>query len=451
MKSVKKFLAIVVFAATLAGCVTNNRETGSNLITDDFLLTAKIASFDLPITNKVSDSVQATTGKHILLGSLRDELYGEVSSDGASVILPYSDSTDFGENPVLHSAYLSLHIDTTLYTDPTQEGIHQNITIYKLITPLDSTKNFTNSLTEADYDPTPINKGNPIIYTSGKLRIDITDEYAQELLNTTPEEFKDFKLFTERIKGFYITTDEQNSMQPGRLNILSLGKSILYLNYRMTDPKRNIYDLDTTESFSFGYSIAMNNFRTGSKHLENENPSDYIYLESLNGIKGHIDAKQLKTMLDTWIDENGYSNRTVVLSRAELTLPYEAPEDYTTFDKLSPKYIYCFTNNPAATDTLRFYKPLPEVDYVPNKGYIDRSLMQYTMDITSYIQNLITTPIEEVDATKNLWIAPMDSYTDKAGFVYFDFDNTNYRRIVINGPTAQRKPQLTLTYTVMQY
>ena len=73
------------------------------------------------------------------------------------------------------------------------------------------------------------------------------------------------------------------------------------------------------------------------------------------------------------------------------------------------------------------------------------------MDITSYIQNLITTPIEEVDATKNLWIAPMDSYTDKAGFVYFDFDNTNYRRIVINGPTAQRKPQLTLTYTVMQY
>ena len=102
MKSVKKFLAIVVFAATLTGCVTNNRETGSNLITDDFLLTAKIASFDLPITNKVSDSVQATTGKHILLGSLRDELYGKVSSDGASIILPYSDSTDFGENPVLH-------------------------------------------------------------------------------------------------------------------------------------------------------------------------------------------------------------------------------------------------------------------------------------------------------------------------------------------------------------
>ena len=451
MMSVKKLLAIVLSTASLIGCVPNNRETGSNLITDDFLLTAQIASFDLPITNKVSDSVQATTGKHILLGNLRDDVFGEVSSDGASIILPFSDSTDFGDNPVLRSAYLSLQIDTTVFTDPSQEGIHQNISIYKLTSALDSTKNFTNSLTEADYDPTPINKGNPIIYTSGKLRIDITDEYAQELLNTTPEEFKDFKLFTERIKGFYIRTNEQNSMQSGRLNILSLGKSILYLNYTMTDPDRNIYDLDTTESFSFGYSLAINNFKTNSKHLENENPSDYLYIESLNGIKGHVDAKKLKTMLNTWIDENGYSDRTIVLSRAELTLPYEAPEDYTLFDKLTPKYLYCFTNVPSATDTLRFYKPLPEVDYVPNKGYIDRSLMQYTMDITSYIQDLITTPIEEVEEKHNLWIAPMDSYTDNAGYVYFDFDNTNYTRITLNGPNAARKPRLTLTYTVMKY
>lgn len=451
MMSVKKLLATGLFISTIASCVPNNRETGSELITDDFLLTAKIATFDVPVTNKTSDSVQATTGKHIMLGSLKDEIFGEVYSDGASVIIPYSDSTYFGENPILRSAYISLDIDTTLFLDPSQEGIHQNIKIYKLISTLDSTKNFTNSITEEDYDPIPINKGNPIIYKSGRMRIDLTDEYAQELLNTTREEFQDFKLFTERIKGFYIKTDRQKTTESGRMNFLNLGSSILYLNYNMTDPERDIYDLDTTESFSFGYSLAVNNFQTGSSHLENDNPSEELYIESLNGIKGHIDARRLKQMFDTWIDENGYTDRTIILSRAELRLPYEAPEDYTVFDKLTPNYIYCFTNIPNATDTLRFYKPLPEVDYVSNKGVIDRSLMQYSMDITSYIQELISTPAEEIERKFDLWIAPMDSYTDQAGYVYFDFDNTNYKRIVLNGPAAQRKPQLILTYTVMQY
>lgn len=452
MTSNKKFLTFsLLLALLLTACVPNDRKTGSNLITDDFLLQAEVATFDIPITNRVSDSIQATSSDHIILGSLYDEIYGRVYSDGASLIIPFSDSTYFGESPKLRSAYLSLQVDTTLFLDNSQEGIHQNIQIYKLLTDLDSTKNFSNSITEEDYDPNPINKGNPVIYKSGKIRIDIKDEYAQELLNTTSEEFKDFKKFVKRIKGFYIKTDPQESEQGGRLNYLKLGSSILYLDYTMTDPERNLFDHDTTESFAFGYSIAVNNIRTNSTHLENDNLSDQLHIESLDGVKGHIDARTLKTMLDSWVKENGYENKTIVLSRAEMTFPYEMPEDYTIFNKVAPEYIYCFQNTPSASDTLRFYKPLPEVDYVTNKGYIDRSLKRYTMDITTYIQDLLTTPAEDVQSKDNLWISPMYSYVDAAGYVYFDFNNNTYKRIVLNGPTAQRKPQLTLTYTIMEY
>ena len=97
--------------------------------------------------------------------------------------------------------------------------------------------------------------------------------------------------------------------------------------------------------------------------------------------------------------------------------------------------------------------PLPEIDGVASKGTPNRSLMQYTMDVTSYIQNLILADPDSVDASYDLWIAPMNVTTDdETDMTYYMFDNRNYRRVTLEGPAVaepERRPRLTVTYGLM--
>ncbi len=426
---------------------------GENLITDDYLLSVKIKTFDLPVTNRVCDSVQSVNSLSMLVGNMTDPVFGTVMSNSASYILPYSDTTDFGVNPKFISAYLSLSIDSTFYLNNNQEGIHQRLNIYKLTSVIDSCDGFNNSITADKYDPTPITKGQPIIYESGTLKIDLTEKFANELLSLTKEDFEDWDMFIEKIPGLFITMDPPvGTQEGGRLNYIDLGSSTIYVNYTLNNPEKNIQDLDTTEAFAFGYYTAFNNFRTSSSHLEDHSDTaKVLYTESLSGIKPHISAITLKKMLDQWITAEGLEDNTVILSRAELVFPYEMPADYEKFDKEHPRYLYAFTNTPWANDTLRFLKPIEDVRNNSNRGAIDRAHLQYSMDITSHIQDLIMKDIDDIDESYNIWIAPMYLRETTSGTTYFEFNNKDYQKIVLNGPAADRKPTMKLTYSVMRY
>ncbi len=449
----KRYLLLLISLFILTSCVDNDRSMGEDFLTEDYLLSVKIKTFDLPVTNKVSDSVQSVNSRSMLVGNLTDPVFGTVTSNAASFIIPYSDSTNFGVEPKLISAYLSLSIDSTYVLNRNQEGIHQRLNIYKLISEMDTCDGFNNSVTPAKYDPVPITKGQPVIYQSGSIRIDLTDEFGKELLSTKPEEFEDFNLFLEKFPGLFITMDPPSGTQEGgRLNYINLGSSTIYVNYTMNDPERKIENLDTTEAFAFGYYTAFNNFSTSSQHLESDNDtSTVLYVESLSGIKPHIDAITLKKMLDEWVVAEGLGDNTVVLSRAELIFPYEMPSEYEKFDKEHPEYLYAFTNTPWATDSLRYYEPIKDVNYNKNRGKIDRAHMQYSMDVTSHIQDFLIKDISEIDASDNIWIAPMYARKSDSGVTYYQFNNKDYRKIILNGMAADRRPTLKLTYTVMRY
>lgn len=448
------FLAVLALAAsTITSCVENDRQTGEGILPDGLVPQIGTKTLDLPVTNRVSDSVQSSNSSNMLVGTLSDPIYGTVTSNAASVIVPYSDSTDFGDNPELIGAYLTLSIDSTYFLENSQEGIHQRIRIYKLTHLLDSTMEFCTPIPQEYYDPVPVTVSDPVIYGTGKIRIDLTDDYARELLATTPEEFNDFDLFFKRIFGLYIEVEAPlNNTSGGRLNYLNLGYSTINLNYR-TEVERNgsREKIDTTESFVFGYYTAINKFSTTSSHLESSHPGDSLYLEGLSGIKPHIAAADLKELLDTWITEDRLENHEIIVSRAELKFPYEMPADYERFDTEHPAMIYAFTSIPWATDTLRYYKPLEEVYDVSNIGYVNRSEKVYSMDVTSYIQQLLMTDPSCIDASMDLWIAPMSASTNSyTGNIYYSFNNHDYNRIVLNGPESERKPTLTLTFGLMQ-
>lgn len=443
------FIAIAAAVLAASSCVENDRTMGQSLVPDEYNLALGTKTFDLPVTNRISDSTQASNTNNMLIGTLSDPIFGTITANSASYILPYSDSTDFGDNPELLSAYMTLQIDSTYCLEDNQKGIHQRIHIYKLTTPIDSTKIFCNSITPDDYDPTPVTVSDPVIYGSGSVRLDLTDEFAQELLDTTPEEFEDLNLFIKRIHGLYIEVEQPlNTQSGGRLNYLTLGYSTINVNYRLNDPDRGA--IDTTESFVFGYTTALNNYTTTSAHLADNQPGDSLFLEGLSGVKPHIAAMDLKRMFEKWIKEEGLEGRTIFLSRAQLTFPYEMPEDYERFDLEHPASIYAFTSTPSATDTLRLFDPLPEVYDVSNRGTINRSLKEYSLDVTAYMQDLLMTDSTDIDSSMDLWIAPLAETTDSYySTTYYNFDTGNYNKIILNGPTSERKPTLTITYGVM--
>lgn len=447
------FYVILTFLAATAAtsCIENNREMGGNILPEDFLPELGIKTFDLPVTNRVSDSVQSSNSSNMLIGSLTDPIFGTVTCNAASYIVPYSDSTDFGDSPELIGAYLTLSIDSTYILDNSQEGIHQRIRVYKLTHEIDSTMLFSSSITTDMYDPVPVTVSDPVIYGTGEIRIDLTDDFASELLSTTPEEFENLELFFDRICGLYIEIEKPLEATGGRLNYLNLGYSSINLNYRI-DVERNgsKQKIDTTESFVFGYYTAINNFNTTSSNLESETPGDTLYLEGLTGVKPHISAISLKEMIDNWIKQDNLEDYNMIISRAELVFPYEMPQDYEKFDTEHPGMIYAYTSVPWATDTLRYYLPLEEIYNHDNIGTINRSEMVYSMDITSYIQNLAATERADIDASMDLWIAPTVSTTEYSSSTYYSFDNYNYNNIILNGPTAERKPTLTLTYGLMK-
>ncbi len=451
---IKKYFLLFFSLLILASCVENDRATGGDLVPDDFLLKVRTATFDIPVTNKVSDSVKSVNGSSLLVGHMTDPVFGSVISNSASYIIPYSTKTDFGDNPKFISGYISLSIDSTYYINDNQEGIHQRLNIYKLNSVLDSCDGFNTSIVEGKYNPIPITTSQPVVYESGSsIKINITEEFGKELLTATKEDFEDFNLFLKKFPGFYITVDvPADENEGGRLNYINLGSSTLYVNYILNNEEEGIKDLDTTEAFAFGYYSAFNNFRTSSKHLENSSENaEVLYAESLSGIKPHISAIRLKEIFNQWAEAEGISDEVILLSRAELIFPYEMPSDYKKFNKEHPEYLYAFTNTPWASDSTRFMVPVMDANYNVNIGAIDRAHMQYSMDITSHIQDILMEKTEDIDASYDLWIAPMYIFESDTGMDYYYFNNRDYRRIILNGPAAARHPQLKITYSILNH
>lgn len=449
-KVIAAALCTLITATALVSCVENDRTMGEGMLPGETILTVGVKSLDLPVANRISDSLQATNQVKMLVGTMTDPVYGRVVCNAASYILPYSDTTDFGENPELISAYISLSIDSTFYLDQSQEGIHQRIKIHKLKSRLNDTLSFCNSITPDDYYPETITTSDPLIYGIGEIRIDLKEEFAQELLSLTKEDFEDLDLFQEKIPGFYMEVEEPlGNSEGGRMNDIRLGNSTIILNYTYNDPENGI-SKDTTESFAFGYSTAFNFFSTSSSHLANENPGDTLYLEGLSGVKPYVSAATLRDMIDSWIQEDQLENYTIIISRAEVVLPYEMPADFDRFDKEHPTSVYAFSCVPWATDTSRYMLPLPELLETNNRGEINRSLREYSLDITEYVQQLMLTDKAEIDGSMDLWFCPLTYRSNIAGDTYYELDNYNYRKIFLNGPTQERRPVINITYGLME-
>ena len=459
---------LILSVLTYTSCIESNKSLGGQFVPEEFVLQVHSTEFDIPVTSSGLDNIQGYNTSYMTFGYIYDETFGYTSGGYATNIAPYGDSTYLGINPELKSAYIYMIVDSVSVIREDQRNIPQNIYIYKLKSDLDSLKLYNKSITQDDYYPTPINVGSPIFFGDDSIKIYLTEEYGRELLATSTAEFDSTQLFMERMKGLYITTDTPDiNPGEGRINYSYLGGPTIYVSYALTDPQRGYYKKDTTQTFAVGYTHAINTAQTSSSKLAQDKTSEYLFIESLDGIKPKIKASDISDILNSWISENGFNKNELLISRAYIELPFEFDQDkYQDFTNLYPQQIYpCIYNN--NMEYIRYLVPLSEIYTNTNIGMINRSLNSYSCDITNYIQKLLKR--EELTGESDLYLCPIMSYEAAAetssydymysymygytpsGEQYYAMDNQDYRHGILNGSEhPERRPKLHITYTIVK-
>lgn len=446
-RSLVNLLLTAALTALLSSCVLSDKTTGNDFIPDEHLLRVKQATLYPEFVNNNPDSVQSISYNSMIFGSLTNEGYGTLNIGSVGVILPSSDTMDLGIDPQLNDAFLHVKVDSTLFLDPSQEGIAQNVYLLRLNTELDSVKIYNNSITLADFDPTPVSKGAPVYFGGDSLRIYLTDEFAKELMALTPKEADSTQLFVKRIPGLGIVTDPSDGTPGGRLNYMPVRGATINLNYTMNDPDRNIVDNDTTAYFYYAYNFCVNFYDSDSgEKLGNQLPQEELYFETFNGVKPFCSAVSAKKMLTQWEESLDLEPNTIIaLSRASLDFHYTTPQDYEAFKHFPGAMVVSYREGNA--DSTQFFYPLPEIRQNVNIGARNPSLSKYTFDVTTYIQDLMKTPEEELTERDNMWLMPLLISKDSYGQTYFTCNPTIYRFITLEGATSELAPTLTLTYT----
>ena len=80
-------LSLAAAALTAVSCIENDRTLGQGLVPPEYNLILGTKTFDLPVTNRVSDSIQASNSSNMLVGTLYDPVFGTVKVNSASFIL----------------------------------------------------------------------------------------------------------------------------------------------------------------------------------------------------------------------------------------------------------------------------------------------------------------------------------------------------------------------------
>ncbi|MCF0178418.1 MAG: hypothetical protein HUJ90_07290 [Bacteroidales bacterium] len=496
-------LALLCAGIFLTSCINTNYTIGSDLVPTNQNLKIRVGSFDIKVGEQMADSLQSTA-YYLMFGNNVDELYGLTTIDLAATVTPADSAMRFPADILeIKEAYITL-VNTQIDTfQPEQENIFQNIYVYQLNRPLDTTDVYSNSVTDEDHFDELVNK--PIFYDgSDSLIVNIDKELALYYLTATNEELDSLALYQETHYGLYFKAEMQaEGVLGGRINGFTDGSFTIRYSFRDSLG----FVRDTTNLFTLGdvnYGLAVCNFKhsTADMAIGSDNDLELLFFEGLAGIKPHISALDIKDAISKWAADNNIDLSKLLLSRAIVNLPFEAPEVITDLDKL-PTRLYPCRRSTTVNNYIN-YAPLYTIyDSTFDRGDIDRVNLTYHPDITMYLQDLIRRDRDKVEKSDDLWIMSIYEYVqqsssssssssmydyynmynyynmygggyDSYGYgsyddyyyymmysqmssssssqssSYYYVDYINYSMGYINGNAAKRHPSIEITYTIVE-
>jgi Cu2+-containing amine oxidase len=462
-KIVHSILVISLSSFIFISCIGTDNSTGDGLIPDDYYMSLHRAEFDVPLQMKMSDSLQTNSSNYAAIGSINDSDFGMMQSASAFAFAPYIDSLSYGTNPIPKSLFLSIAgISYETYSDR-DNYIHQSIFAHRLNNDLDSLKTiYNNSISAVDYNPTPLNigGGNVFFGNNSNISINLSLDYARELLQASSDERSNRFKFIKRYKGLYLRADPvSNTYIGGRLFFIPMSSSAAFSTYMGLSLTYWHVDSeipngkDSTITYVSYALTNVNSVTHSSTPLESTSPAGPILLEGMAGIKPYIDFSEIKSSIDIWATANQIDLSKLIVAKAELQLYYDASGDYDFMNRTYPSMIFLNTRE-QNTNKNKLYIPVSDImEYQPKTGQstmitnLNRSKELYSINISSYVQHLIKGDLTEEE--KKAWIMADNLSTDSNGQpVGYFVDNLSFNKVTFFGPNDVKKPKLIITYAL---
>lgn len=442
--------AIIITTAFSTSCIETDKTTGNSLLPEEHMLKVQIAELNVPVQMKMADSLQTIFSGSLVVGNYRDPDFGLVQASSAFQFAPGTSGRTFGDSPVAKSFKMFINISNRSFFYENDQFIPQNFNLYRLTKDLDSTVAYSNSIDESHFNSQKLNKGGNVYFGGDSLVMDLSLEFAQELLSANQLERDSLKHFLKRFKGFYLAADPiPGTLNGGRMNIISPSEVFFSLEYTHKDATAKI-DKDSTVVFLVSdLMFSVNRYQHSTQNLVSTNPQDKIFIEGFAGIKPFIDFTEVKKSVETWATGKNIDLSKLIISKAELRLPFEYPADYTRLNYY-PSQVFLATKerkNVAGAASLN-YEPVNDISFFETNGSINRSLKYYSLDISSYLHKTIKGQYTG-DKLKT-YITPILKQSDYySGAVYYFVQNVLYSKAILNGNSSSRSPKLILTYAVM--
>ena len=424
----KKLLAALCLVAGLASCVNVNENLGGSFIATNQKYDFYTAEFDLDeIQMKPVDSLTAYSSRRINIGAINDKDFGVTRRGCAITLVPVLDTVDYGTDPVFKKMVFRAAVDSISVPDQSQENIIQNINVYALNKPVDSKDYYSRA--KLDYDSQRITKGVPVANGKDSLAFEFTTAFGKKFLDITQEDMEDFDQYCSKFPGIYITTDDPVGYG-GRFNMYEMAilknesgyisrtnnYAILYYSGIYDGERKDstlmfyfspleFQDLDSLinatslpEQYVFNVDYHESDNLAGSA-------SDKVFIEGGSGLKPVVPAKEIWKLVNTEIAKRGGDGKTALISKATIELPFDLPDDYDSM------YLYPLMLSPTVrikTDTTVSFAGLTDASASDeNQGDINRSLANYSPDVTHHVQQIIRKDAGDDLSNYDIWMLIM--------------------------------------------
>lgn len=415
----KTLVCAAAAIALCASCIESSTQLGGNLIPlgqqYDFH-TVEVPLEEISI--RMADSLSGYSSTRITVGAVKDADYGLSTRTSAFALIPLlSEDFSFGKDPEFQSFHFSAARDTSSAVREDQMRIMQNLRVYELAKPLDSKTDFDCNK-PVEHLGKNISKRTIIYNGNDSLSFNFTKEYGSKYLSMTSEDLKDIDTYLKKFPGIYIESDVPSG-EGGRINIFDLqlnyNSDYGYISGNYAKLRFSAeYDgerRDTSVLFYYGAtdffdldslftSSATGKFPQYSLNLTTHGTRDFsgkaeekIYVQGGGGLKPMVAAKYVKGLAEEIISEYG-DPKDAVINKATLVFPFEFPQDYKDMTHwpqiLSPT---CRIKGEESTSFMGLTDASSEDE---DQGDINRSLLQFSPDITYHLQEILK--IDESDA-----------------------------------------------------
>lgn len=396
-----KYIRYIFFFALITLAVSCKKKTPENIglpfipgedllnaaFTDTLTLVAHTVKDDSLPTNKVTP---------LLLGNINDPIFGITQSSIFTQFSLSKTSPDFGTNPVLDSAVLSLVYNNTGGKGQYYGTLYpQKFDVYELSEAMSSTATYYSDTLMPYYTTQQIGSktitlnidsidiGDTLPKYPPHLRVTLSKEMFQNFLDKPvyTSSYSSNDNFKTVFRGIYVVSSANTPSGEGAILYMNMtnaySRITLYYKNDSTDSLYYYFRITTDEArFShFDHDYSMTTDVQNQLNTADNIPETKVFVQPMAGVRTKITMPYISDL---------FKNGKISINKAELILPVD-PNSITTPFTAHAKLV--------ATIADSTYGPVIMPDYFEGATYFggdyDSTKKEYRFNIARYVQQVL--------------------------------------------------------------